>query len=86
MGCIQEEKAEVSSEMLKTQLKKIKYSVEILKQRLEREKAKGDQILLSEITKPLNQRNRQLERVLIKGNARYLNQKNSKIMLIKSTT
>ena len=36
MGCIQEEKVDLSSDMLKTQLIKIKYSVEILKQRLER--------------------------------------------------
>lgn len=41
MGCIQEG-SNINSDMLKTQLRKIKYSVELLKQRIENEKKKGD--------------------------------------------
>lgn len=85
MGCIIEEKVEVTPDALKVELRKLKYMVDILKQRLDKEKLKGDQFLYNEVSKEKHQRSRQLERVIIQGNARFQNQKNSNTMLTQST-
>jgi hypothetical protein len=46
MGCIEKESAAVTSDMLKTQLRKIKYSLDIKKQRIDKERLKGEELMI----------------------------------------
>ena len=43
MGCVEKESAAVTSDMLKAQLRKIKYSLDIKKQRIDKERLKGEE-------------------------------------------
>ncbi len=86
MGCVETESTGVTTDMLKTQLRKIKYSLDIQKQRIEKDRLKGEEFLIAEFRKLPGQRSKKLERAMIIGNAKLLNQKNSKYRLKKFIT
>lgn len=46
MGCVEKESAAVTSDMLKAQLRKIKYSLDIKKQRIDKERLKGEELMI----------------------------------------